>query len=94
MAHTKEELEAAEEYATIETERYKETHPSKYENDGSKKYFTQCKSDFLAGIYWQKRQPLPLSNLIICPFCGDTDFDKIGLKHHLENYCEHYKTIS
>lgn len=31
----------------------------------------------------------------ICPFCGENDFDKVGLKHHLENYCEVYQsTIS
>lgn len=28
---------------------------------------------------------------IVCPFCGETDFDLVGLKHHLENYCEGYK---
>jgi hypothetical protein len=32
---------------------------------------------------------------ITCPFCDEKDFDLIGLKHHLENYCEIYKnTIS
>jgi len=25
-----------------------------------------------------------------CPFCNDGDFDKIGLKYHLTNYCEEY----
>ena len=28
-----------------------------------------------------------------CPFCNESDFDKIGLKYHLENYCEEYKTL-
>jgi len=28
--------------------------------------------------------------LLQCPFCGDDDFDKIGLKHHLNNYCTEY----
>ena len=27
---------------------------------------------------------------IICPFCGEEDFDLIGLKHHLQNHCEEY----
>ena len=27
---------------------------------------------------------------IICPFCGDSNFDNPGLKHHLNNYCEVY----
>lgn len=25
---------------------------------------------------------------ITCPFCGDSDFDLIGLKYHLSNYCK------
>ena len=28
--------------------------------------------------------------LIECPFCGEGDFDKIGLKIHLIVYCEKY----
>ena len=27
-----------------------------------------------------------------CPFCDEQDFDKIGLKYHLYNYCEKYKS--
>lgn len=23
-----------------------------------------------------------------CPFCGEDDFDLIGLKYHLQNYCD------
>jgi len=30
---------------------------------------------------------------IICPFCGDDDFDKIGLKNHLIKHCEIYPEI-
>ena len=27
-----------------------------------------------------------------CPFCGDDDFDPVGLKHHLEHgHCEAYE---
>ena len=29
--------------------------------------------------------------MIECPFCSEKDFDKIGLKYHLENHCEEYK---
>lgn len=29
--------------------------------------------------------------LIPCPFCEETDFDKIGLKHHLLRWCEEFK---
>ena len=28
---------------------------------------------------------------LICSFCNDTGFDKIGLKHHLENHCKIYQ---
>ncbi len=28
---------------------------------------------------------------VSCPFCGEEDFDLIGLKYHLTNYCEVYK---
>jgi len=32
---------------------------------------------------------------IICPFCGEDDFDLIGLKHHLLNFCDEFReTIS
>ena len=30
------------------------------------------------------------SELLVCPFCNADEFDKVGLKHHLENYCEVY----
>jgi len=29
--------------------------------------------------------------MIECPFCGEKDFDKTGLKYHLYNYCQEYK---
>lgn len=29
-----------------------------------------------------------------CPFCLEDDFDAIGLKHHLQNYCEAYAATS
>jgi hypothetical protein len=34
-----------------------------------------------------------LSEDLICPFCGETDFDEIGLKHHLIEYCEKYNLV-
>ncbi len=30
---------------------------------------------------------------VICPFCGGTDFDLIGLKLHLNIYCDIYQKI-
>ncbi len=28
---------------------------------------------------------------IVCPFCGEEDFDKIGLKWHLQTHCGIYQ---
>lgn len=28
---------------------------------------------------------------ITCPFCGEDDFDKMGLKWHLNTHCEVYR---
>ena len=25
---------------------------------------------------------------MVCPFCGDTGYDRIGLKHHLQHTCD------
>ncbi len=36
-----------------------------------------------------KEKPEKVEN-IICPFCGEEDFDLIGLKYHLRFYCEEY----
>ena len=30
---------------------------------------------------------------LVCPFCGEQDFDKPGLKYHLETYCDEYKNV-
>lgn len=29
-------------------------------------------------------------NYVSCPFCGERDFDLIGLKSHLQNYCDKF----
>jgi hypothetical protein len=31
------------------------------------------------------------NGVLICPFCGEDEFDYIGLKGHLERWCEEYK---
>jgi hypothetical protein len=31
--------------------------------------------------------------LIKCPFCGEDEFDLIGLKIHLLNHCEEFKEL-
>jgi 4-hydroxy-3-methylbut-2-en-1-yl diphosphate synthase IspG/GcpE len=30
---------------------------------------------------------------VACPFCGDTDFDLRGLKHHITHHCEKYAEV-
>ena len=35
-----------------------------------------------------------MEDLIKCPFCGEDDFDLIGLKTHLtSNFCEDFKNV-
>jgi hypothetical protein len=31
---------------------------------------------------------------LICPFCGDDGFDKIGLKIHLTCWCDEYQMVT
>lgn len=39
-----------------------------------------------------RKPPDSNDQYIACPFCGDgEDYDKIGLKYHLTNYCEEYQ---
>lgn len=42
-----------------------------------------------------KAQPCPnkIHQLISCPFCNESDFDEIGLKFHILNYCEDFDLI-
>ena len=37
---------------------------------------------------------LPKDRPIQCPFCGEGDFDLVGLKYHLERYCRDYIAIA
>lgn len=61
-----------------------------------------------AYVNWVAKSKIPLTRMmawnecakwllsqkeIICPFCGDDDFDKIGLKHHLNTYCKVYPDV-
>lgn len=32
--------------------------------------------------------------LVSCPFCNDSDFDLIGLKSHLQMWCEVYDSVA
>jgi hypothetical protein len=31
--------------------------------------------------------------LLICPFCNEQDFDRIGLKRHLILWCEEFAAV-
>lgn len=31
--------------------------------------------------------------ILQCPFCNEPDFDKLGLKLHLQLFCEEYKKL-
>jgi hypothetical protein len=33
-------------------------------------------------------------NGIVCPFCGEDDFDQIGLRLHLFRWCEGFEAAS
>jgi hypothetical protein len=30
---------------------------------------------------------------MICPFCGERDYDTPGLKNHIEHYCDRYRLV-
>jgi hypothetical protein len=63
-----------------------------------------CRSDCPCGTYWRTKPcpdcPDEPADVIInrakdvtCPFCGEADFDLIGLKHHLNAYCNIYQKV-
>ena len=34
-----------------------------------------------------------LGSCLVCPFCGEKDFDAWGLQNHLHNHCEIFRTV-
>ena len=36
---------------------------------------------------------MPSSLTVLCPFCGEDDFDLIGLKSHLQHDCTEYQVV-
>ena len=52
-------------------------------------YFSNVNSDC---CYTCGAKDLNLASNLVCPFCKGVDFDLVGLKHHLENYCEVYQS--
>jgi len=46
-----------------------------------------CWADRILSIFYK----LPKEKPIVCPFCGEDDFDQIGLKYHLSNHCKLYQ---
>lgn len=61
------------------------------------KIFDNCYTKGVGHTIFQRQKALNeiISYLkkqdIVCPFCGDDDFDKIGLKYHLRTYCKVYQ---
>ena len=48
----------------------------------------------LADIKTEINKPAGLTGSdLICPFCEETDFDLIGLKNHIKNYCRVFREI-
>ena len=39
------------------------------------------------------KDEMPIKEYLICPFCKENDFDTIGLKLHLNHYCEAYAAV-
>ena len=40
-------------------------------------------------------EQVPTKDLVSCPFCGEQDFDLIGLKYHLQQgHCTNYNEMS
>lgn len=42
----------------------------------------------------KKEEQSKSNNDITCPFCGEIDFDLIGLKNHILSYCESFQQVS
>jgi len=36
------------------------------------------------------KNDIKVIEMVVCPFCGEEDFDLIGLKSHLLNDCENF----
>jgi len=51
------------------------------------------KKDIVAQVIQEEEVKENSDGDIICPFCEDTGFDKVGLKYHLAYYCEVYNQI-
>ena len=42
-------------------------------------------------VFFKRNNKSEIDELLCCPFCGEDDFDKEGLKGHIENgWCEEY----
>jgi len=50
----------------------------------------------ILSLKWPDGSPMLVvgkTKTIVCPFCGDDDFDEPGLKYHLLRYCKVYGDI-
>lgn len=68
--------------------------------DYSKGLFYPVADDLIYPTHWLRpvddeeyRRQLLASDSITCPFCGQEDFDDIGLKYHLKMHCDKYDQV-
>jgi hypothetical protein len=73
-------------HATLKEQR---TYKTALEELESRGYYCNSRSlKFDAAFIWLKNEA---SLDIVCPFCGEGDFDTIGLKNHYERgHCDFY----
>lgn len=65
---------------------YSEKCSAKYASDFLKRIMEELNSMEIDTIKYE-------ADDIACPFCGEDEFDKNGLKHHLQNHCEKYLSM-
>jgi hypothetical protein len=81
-------------YEAWQAERLENTTPREQLVAAQRGQREAFKAGFLAvctkkGDAASPQQPVGL----VCPFCGDDDFDAVGLKLHLTTYCEAYASV-
>lgn len=51
----------------------------------------EAMEDYTKEVVKNLSSNLSVMGMLVCPYCGDSDFDKEGLKYHLQNYCDEYR---
>jgi len=72
----------------LEAEEYKKNK----ESEGYYAQVVKTKTGYIVNLLGM--EPPALGSDITCPFCGESGFDKAGLKNHLEHGdCDKYNNI-